>query len=931
MVDAASAIVSADSQPGVRQLARHLYLYSVRIGSTFNLYVEYCAAAACVVITLDFSRSDNIVIEGADCKETAAHSLQATATAYPFTRTLVARLRVDDRHRPAVLRNECSWELQPLRNSEALTAAAVEREDAAAALLARTTQLLRQHDFSASTSPADALVQACTTHGIHFIDHAFPPTSSSLGSGFDGVPIVWRRASDLVPPGSNNNCSSAHSLPPILPADLRPSDLRAATALENAEPDFACALRALAEKPQLVAALLANQPRGGRRAGVYSVVTYQGGIRRALLLDDFFPCHAGVAGGPCVTRCHGDALWPLLLEKALAKLAGGYTRALSRGYSTSASTQMLHALVDLTGAPYHRIRLDGDAWQPTDVWRSLCDWQSSGWLIVACTHSTSSSSNAVSSSGGGGGSPTVGGSGKRGGESRAGGLLLDYAYTVLGCRDLGGDRVVKLRGPLQLGAWEGITPAESVAGGLDAEQRTAGDEVRQALSLICRDCTDAFYVPLSHLPRHFGTLAVIMARAAGGSGGNDNSSAPWFEQRRRITFTPTAAAAAAARAAAAAADAAATAPGEANIVPNAAAAQVYISVHQGDARAAAAGGGGAAAAGGYMDMGVTVLRVRPDFALEAVACSGDVVARQVQIGAVLSPGSYLVVPTSTGHHLLQQCRSTAQQQQRSAAAVPPAPLLTQDGKAFSPQLEAALSAVFEDLDADCDGVLSREELAGFLAATEGAALEDGAHAWLLSHFDSRDGGLTRAGLLQAYRFMWQDAGRDARVLTRDLRRFGFDARALSRAAAPRSAAAALVVHASAPFALAPHAAARDAQRLLDAAWRLPMTALGKCEEVVAQEGGRRARVWWLEAQGGRGLSVAVENCCCERGGEGGGGGALRAVVDCSGSVNVVSSAGAVAAEAVVRPGEMALIHRLVAVDQGGGDVHIEWTHSIQWL
>jgi calpain-15 len=58
-------------------------------------------------------------------------------------------------------------------------------------------------------------------------------------------------------------------------------------------------------------------------------------------VDDFFPCFPN--GSPMFSRSNGNELWVLLLEKAYAKIHGGY-KTLSGGLPHE-------AMMDLTGCP----------------------------------------------------------------------------------------------------------------------------------------------------------------------------------------------------------------------------------------------------------------------------------------------------------------------------------------------------------------------------------------------------------------------------------------------------------------------------------------------------------------------------------------------------------------------------------------------------
>lgn len=60
-----------------------------------------------------------------------------------------------------------------------------------------------------------------------------------------------------------------------------------------------------------------------------------------ITVDDYFPCFPN--GGPIFSKGHGNELWVLLLEKAYAKIHGGYRNIVGG--------QPYEAMMDLTGCP----------------------------------------------------------------------------------------------------------------------------------------------------------------------------------------------------------------------------------------------------------------------------------------------------------------------------------------------------------------------------------------------------------------------------------------------------------------------------------------------------------------------------------------------------------------------------------------------------
>lgn len=100
-----------------------------------------------------------------------------------------------------------------------------------------------------------------------------------------------------------------------------------------------CALATLAERPNLVERLFITKEF--KNNGAYRMNINKNGVWTQLTIDDYMPC--ALEGPPHFTRTHGNELWVPLLEKAYAKLHGGYLN-ISKGHPNE-------ALQDFTGFP----------------------------------------------------------------------------------------------------------------------------------------------------------------------------------------------------------------------------------------------------------------------------------------------------------------------------------------------------------------------------------------------------------------------------------------------------------------------------------------------------------------------------------------------------------------------------------------------------
>jgi len=76
----------------------------------------------------------------------------------------------------------------------------------------------------------------------------------------------------------------------------------------------------MAERPALVERIFMNKDYNEQ--GLYKLKICKNGEWIEVTVDDYFPCFPN--DGPMFSRSNGNELWVLLLEKAYAKIHGGY-------------------------------------------------------------------------------------------------------------------------------------------------------------------------------------------------------------------------------------------------------------------------------------------------------------------------------------------------------------------------------------------------------------------------------------------------------------------------------------------------------------------------------------------------------------------------------------------------------------------------------
>ena len=578
--------------------------------------------------------------------------------------------------------------------------------------------------------------------------------------------------------------------------------------------------------------LFHEESREVTASGVYKLRLCKNGQWQTVTVDDFFPCFPGA--GPSYSRGHGNELWVLLLEKAYAKLHGCYA-SIKMGWA-------YEAMLDLTGAPYMTIRFADEDVQKTikngDLWRNLVHWDQEGFIMSASTP----------------GEDVFTESGEKPGKDGVG-LVAGHAYTMLAAKQtVKGIRLCQLRNPWGGFEWQGDWSDSS---------DLWTEEIKEELNVVLADDDGTFWMCFDDLLKHFFSINVCLAD----SSANNNIS--WTEKRRKTCFTF-------------GADGNISTP--MYIFSNKTTSKVYFSIHQEDSRCENALP--------YLDIGVSILQILPDYTYKLMGSSGNSSERQNQTDVTLPPGQYLVVPTTTG------CKFSQGLLVGGEGDVPA--LFTKDNE-LTVVAEKALNEMFKRLDADLDGVLNKEELNSFMQMTEGCVMQNEIYEWIMSTFDSFEGGLTADGFRQAYIYMWEQSGRDHETLWRDLVYMGYDRHL--RLLFARTCI--LAIHSEGEFELHPQPFDADAY---EEAMELPIKAFGKCAEYA--DG--KAKLYTRKA-GYKGVSFAVENCSHE---------ALEFTLDCSESKNVMSHRGALVAAQIIPPRETKVLHHLMP-----NNIYSEWSWS----
>jgi calpain-15 len=255
--------------------------------------------------------------------------------------------------------------------------------------------------FKEAMDAYDKIVEELETSKKKWTDNEFPPVFGETIR--TSKQYFYKRISEIL------------SHEPTVFDDINPNDIQ-----QGALGDcyFLSALSALAETPSRVMSLFITTEAS--KHGIYMVRLCIYGIWRYFLLDDYFPVTS--TGRLAFSRCVGNEIWVLLLEKAYAKLYGSY-EAIVAG-------DPCEAMNDLSGAPNISVELGAN---PEELWTKLKNYDEKNYLMAFNFNE----------------SPDL----------KKMGLIVGHAYTLIGIKELKHkgeeQRLVKIRNPWGRFEWNG--------------------------------------------------------------------------------------------------------------------------------------------------------------------------------------------------------------------------------------------------------------------------------------------------------------------------------------------------------------------------------------------------------------------------------------------------------------------------------------------
>ena len=131
--------------------------------------------------------------------------------------------------------------------------------------------------------------------------------------------------------------------------------------------------------PGLIKALFKTKELN--KDGFYEIIFYIDGIRQIVIVDDYFPCFTKNKF-PCFAQPNGNELWVILLEKAWAKVNGGYINIIG-----GLASQALEALTGFGSLIYDTNNMTEDELKKNkmEIIKNIKNAQHSNSLISCAT------------------------------------------------------------------------------------------------------------------------------------------------------------------------------------------------------------------------------------------------------------------------------------------------------------------------------------------------------------------------------------------------------------------------------------------------------------------------------------------------------------------------------------------------------------------
>ena len=214
----------------------------------------------------------------------------------------------------------------------------------------------------------EKLATYCMDNNIRFMDKQFPPDQSSLVG--KKTPKDYDRSFDKYGYSRPEKIFAGED-DYVLFEKIEPSDI-----LQGGLGDcyFLVCLAGLAEYPPLIGRLFEFDEKNPY--GFYPIWLHINGSWKRYIIDDYLPVTKS-SNQLAFSKTEENELWVVLIEKAYAKAYGSFWKI--------AGGDPVHALRDLTGAPYDRI---SDFSNPDEVFKKLKKANDQKYMMTSFTANT---------------------------------------------------------------------------------------------------------------------------------------------------------------------------------------------------------------------------------------------------------------------------------------------------------------------------------------------------------------------------------------------------------------------------------------------------------------------------------------------------------------------------------------------------------------
>lgn len=347
----------------------------------------------------------------------------------------------------------------------------------------------------------------------------------------------------------------------------------------------------MAENPSLVERLFLTKEYN--EEGVYRVKLFKNGEWMEIVVDDYFPCLPN--GGPIFSRGHGNELWVLILEKVYAKIHGCY-KNITAG-------KPYEAMMDLTGCPTCSFDLKDpkvrELVRNGKLWNMLKTYDKEGYIMAGGTPGEDMWSD----------NTQVAGSAPKVNDS---GLVPGHAYSIIQAVEYKNIKLLNIRNPWGNFEWSGDWSDNSPLW---------TEETIRAFNAVFDENDGAFWMSFEDFSNLFDSLDVCRV-------------ANWDELRLRgryIRYND-------------------VMDPENEVVVSKwiyalevpVKSHIVIGLHQEDERIE-----GALPRRAYIDHGLAILKRDVDGS-SLVHFKDFTIGRDCEIECILEPGSYIIVPRTTG-------------------------------------------------------------------------------------------------------------------------------------------------------------------------------------------------------------------------------------------------------------------------------------------